>query len=130
MKGRPEFSAWLPEGKEMSHGWARVWAPLSGKGKGREERKPEVLETHKVCVWGGALIFPDLLWLALPAPTLVKSFSQHCPPEGHPQAGTGLHQEFVQAVSWCVAWGRGCNVTGQKGQRKTDLGFGPSATSG
>lgn len=109
--------------------------PGSGRhfpGKGKEgKRGNQKSWRHTRCVCGGgALIFPDLLWLALPAPTLVKSFSQHCPPEGHPQAGTGLHQEFVQAVSWCVAWGRGCNVTGQKGQRKTDLGFGPSATSG
>lgn len=65
--------------------------PGSGKGKGREERKPEGLEAHMV--GGGALIFPDPPWLELPAPALAKSFF------------LGLIQGFVQGAAG--EWGLG-----------------------
>lgn len=116
----PEIAGWLPEGKEMSQGQARVRAPPSGKGKGREERKSEGLEAHTGA--GAPLSSWDLPWLVLPAPTLAKAFPQHCPHEGHPGASTRLHQGLVQGLGWGVGGG-GAVAAGQEEAKEGRLGF-------
>ena len=83
MIGGPASPVWLPEGKGVSHGQARIPVPLSGNGKGRKERKPEGL---KACRGEVTLIFPGLHVLELPAPTLAKSFFPLLLTRGAPRA--------------------------------------------
>lgn len=93
--------------------------PGSGKGKGREERKPEGLEAHMV--GGGALIFPDPPWLVLPALALAKSFSQRCPQGGR----LGLLQSCIKGLCKGQPGGEGWGASGwrPRGARKGRLGF-------
>lgn len=93
--------------------------PGSGKGKGREERKPEGLEAHMV--GGGALIFPDPPWLVLPALALAKSFSQRCPKVG----ALGYYRVASRACARGSQGVRGGGASGwrPRGARKGRLGF-------
>lgn len=77
----------------VSHSQARVLVPLSGKGKGPEERKPEGLEAHK---GREHPYLPKTALAGASCPNSCKIFFPALLTRGAPRAGTGLHQGLVQ----------------------------------
>lgn len=123
MTGRPGSPAWLPEGKEVSHGPARVQALLSGKGKGREERKSKGLEAHK---GAGRSYLPGIH----PGWCFLTQLLQNWFPSDAPKRGamglTGLHQSLVQGLA--DRQGGGCRPRAGKGRQTQILGPVPCLT--
>lgn len=92
--------AWDPglaaRGKGGESQAGQVWAPLSGKGKGREERKPEGLEARK---GRGRPYLPRTALAGASCPSSCKIFFPELLTRGAPRAGRGLHQGLVQGVA-------------------------------
>ena len=123
MTGGPGSPAWLPDGKEVSHGRARVRALLSGKGKGREERKSKGLEAHKGV---GCSYLPG----THPGWCFLTQLLQNRFPSDAPKRGamglTGLHQSLVQGLA--DGEGGGCRPRAGKGRQTQILGPVPHLT--
>lgn len=99
----------------VSHGQARVRALLSGKGKGRDERKLEGLEALK---GAGESLSPQDALAGASCPNSCKIFFPALPPRGAPQRVQGC----IRAL--CKEWLGGRAAAGAKREHgKAGLGF-------
>lgn len=108
----------------MSHGQARVRALLSGKGKGREERKSEGLEALK---GAGASLSPQDALAGASCPNSCKIFFPALPPRGAPQPVQGCIRALCKEL---LGGGVGRAVAGAKREHgKAGLSSRSCATS-
>lgn len=118
MTGGPGILVWLPEGKEVSHGQARVPVLLSGKGKGRKKRNRRLGGPQGA----GHPYLPGTALTGASCPNSCKIFPPALPPRGVPLPVQGC----IRAL--CKGWLRGRVVAGaKKEQGKADFGSKPYA---